>query len=85
MHRTRTPWAGAFALALLAVAVAPTFADETGKADDPAKPADAAPTEGVGTGDLAPAWKGKTFINSQELTLAGLRGKFVFIEYFGTG
>ena len=73
MHCKRFRRIGALALVALALAAAPTFAE------DPAK------AEGVGTGDLAPAWKGKTFINSDELTLEGLRGKYVFIEYFGTG
>ena len=36
-------------------------------------------------GELALSWKGKAFINSDELTLEGLRGKLVFVEFFGTG
>jgi hypothetical protein len=94
MRCKRFRWVGALALALFALAMTPTFAryanaEDGAKEGDSAKPADAAKEatkeEGVATGDLAPAWKGKTFLNSDELTLAGLRGKFVFIEYFGTG
>ena len=72
MRFTQLGRAGAIALAVLLLAAAPTLAE------DPAE------SGGTGVGDLAPAWEGETFINSDELTLAGLRGKFVFIEYFGT-
>lgn len=85
----RFRWVGAIALVALVLAAAPTFAEDPaedpGKTADPSKPKAPAKEKGIGTGDLAPAWKGKTFINSDELTLEGLRGKYVFIEYFGTG
>ena len=73
MRNTRLGWAGALALVVLVSATAPAGAE------DPAM------AKGTAKGDLAPAWVGKTFINSDELTLEGLRGKLVFIEYFGTG
>ena len=77
MRSTQLTWIGALALLSLVVAAAPTFAED---------PADAkAQDDGVPLGDLAPAWQAKKFLNSDELTLAGLRGKFVFIEFFGTG
>ncbi len=74
MRSTQLRWIGALALLALVVAAAPTFAEDPKAVDD-----------GIPMGDLAPAWQAKKFLNSDELTLAGLRGKFVFIEFFGTG
>lgn len=45
-----------------------------------------APAEaGVGEGDIAPDWEAKEFIHHDNVSLKSLRGRLVFIEYFGTG
>lgn len=71
MHATQ-PWrtAAVTLLFVLAVAATPTRADDE---------------EAARSSELAPAWTAKSFLNSEALTLEGLRGKLVFIEYFGTG
>ncbi|MHC5009816.1 MAG: hypothetical protein ACYTG6_02570 [Planctomycetota bacterium] len=39
---------------------------------------------GIGVGDTAPDFEGKTFFNTDDVSLRDLRGRVVFFELFST-
>ena len=42
------------------------------------------PAQALEPGDMAPAFEGKAFINTEDVSLASLKGRVIFYEIFRT-